>query len=594
MFGGTGLARLGPRSEPTPAPPPPPLTAGFLIPPAPAGGQAAGGSASTLTSEFMAGTIVYSVVFVESAGGAGNCAPADTQTENWSVSRRNAVLNEIAQGLSFWTSRAERPDPLNYVLDDQGVQPTSCEPIGRPGHGADSAERLWAPDVLTAMGFPATSTDYHTVARAFIDSRRTEFSADWGFLIFVIDSLNDSNGTFADGSFAYSYLNGPFTVMTYDNASWGISRMNVVTAHETGHVFGALDEYAGSGCSTSDSWGYLNAANTSCNGNGDRSDISIMGDATEQLSPSVDVSASARSAVGWRNPAMEFGQTIVDVVRTSSVSVTPYTPDPTSSTMPALSGSAANIPFPPEGPRILSGNPYGTASPISISKVAGAEWTVAGQPFTSAGVSIAGADERAETASFTFGPETPLAGGTYSFSARAVNNFGNRSAIASDTLTILGGAPTMTGTPAPVLTPTPGATAVPAGTTEPTDTSTPVPTPAPPGIDSDGDGCSDERELGDDERMGGRRDPNNPYDFYDVNGDGVITIIGDVLAVAGAFGPATSPEYDPALDRSPPPSALDEPDPSKREPWDLGPPDGAISIPTDLLAILRQYGHRCA
>jgi hypothetical protein len=111
--------------------------------------------------------------------------------------------------------------------------------------------------------------------------------------------------------------------------------------------------------------------------------------------------------------------------------------------------------------------------------------------------------------------------------------------------------------------------------------------------DTDGDGCSDEQELGPNELLGGRRNPQNPYDFYDVNGDLVVTVAADVLSVGRAYGSSSGPYYSPTLDRRLPPSAQQEPDPTKREPWDMGPPDGHISVPIDVLGVAKQFGHSC-
>jgi len=400
-------------------------------------GKALAPSASQ-TSEFMAGTVVYSVVFVESSGGAGNCSPADSQTENWDTTRRNQVLSEIGAGLSFWTSRANRPSPLTFVLDDRGTQPTSCEPISRPS----GDEGKWIADVLKAMGRSgATPSNYYDEARAFAASRRTALSADWGYLIFVVDSNNDPDGLFSDGYFAYAYLNGPFMVQTYDNDGWGIDRMNLVTAHETGHIFGALDEYASSGCSTSDSWGYLNVSNASCNKDGITSDLSIMGDSNEQVQPSVDVSTSARGALGWRNPAQENGHTVVDVVRTATVSITPYSPDPTTDSTPTYSASAGNTPFPPAGPRRMGGYSYGTASPVTVSRVAAGEWSLDGGAFTSAGVAPNDGIFNEESDPYTFTPQSPVANGARTFATHSINNFGHTSSVASDSLTIAASLP---------------------------------------------------------------------------------------------------------------------------------------------------------
>lgn len=426
-------------SQQTPGPLPHLEDSDALIPPPELPGIVAAPSApsSTQTSEFMAGTVVVSVVFVESSGGTGNCSPADPQTENWDPARQTTVLNEINEGLAFWTARSNRPDPLTFILDNRGIQRTSCEPINRPS----TDQGRWIADVLTAMGFPATTSNYFSVARSFANSRRSAFEADWGYLIFVVDSLNDADGMFSNNRFAYAYLNGPFTVMTYDNDSWGISRMNIVTAHETGHIFGALDEYASSCCATTHTWGYLNAANTSCNNGGNTGDISIMGESSEQVNTSVDVSSSARAAIGWRNPAPGAGgRTVVDVVRTATVSLTPYTPDPTTDTTPTYSATASNTPFPPGGTNSRVDcqgiTTTRTPSPVTISRVAGAEWNLDGGAFSTAGVIPNDGSFNGETEAYTFTPASPVGGGTHTFGTRSINNFGHISSTVTDILTI--------------------------------------------------------------------------------------------------------------------------------------------------------------
>lgn len=105
-----------------------------------------------------------------------------------------------------------------------------------------------------------------------------------------------------------------------------------------------------------------------------------------------------------------------------------------------------------------------------------------------------------------------------------------------------------------------------------------------PDGDADGDGCTNDEELGADITAGGRRNPLNPYDFYDVNGDGIVTVFGDILPVIAAFGPSTGPNDKAAYDRSPAPPGV--------ESQHLGPPDGAITI-EDIVAVAAQFGHRC-
>ncbi len=426
---------------------PPPERQGpdFVIPPPEAPGVPTVPAAptSTQTSEFMAGTIVVSVVFVEStgAGGVGNCSPPDTLfPENWDAPRQGTVLSEISAGLAFWTSRSGAPSPLTFLLGYEGLQPTSCEPITR----TFEERGLWIADVLTALGFPATPGNYYTVARSFANARRTALGADWGFVIFVVDSLNDADGSFSGGRDAWGELNGPTQGLTYDNGGYGISQMHLVSLHETGHNFGALDEYA-SGCLTTDSWGYLNEFNASCNNGGFTGDVSVMGPYEElsRVDPPLadaDVSISARGAIGWRNPGGV--PAVVDVVRTATVSLTPYTPDPTSDSTPTYSASAGNTPYPVGGLNTVTieGIPYyRSPSPVTVSRVAAAQWNLDGGPFIIAGVVPTDGAFDQESELYTFTPPSPVADGTHIFRTRSTNNFGHISSVATDTLTIAAG-----------------------------------------------------------------------------------------------------------------------------------------------------------
>ncbi|MCI0855079.1 MAG: hypothetical protein J4N98_00205 [Chloroflexi bacterium] len=128
-------------------------------------------------------------------------------------------------------------------------------------------------------------------------------------------------------------------------------------------------------------------------------------------------------------------------------------------------------------------------------------------------------------------------------------------------------------------------------------------------LDTDGDGCTDAEELGPDEQLGGRRDPENFWDFYDTpnqnnDRDGEIDLPNDILSILRRINandsngnaeinrysdpkspiPADITAYHPAFDRS---------GPQGDDPWDLGPPDGYINL-IDVLGVILQYGHSCS
>jgi len=111
-------------------------------------------------------------------------------------------------------------------------------------------------------------------------------------------------------------------------------------------------------------------------------------------------------------------------------------------------------------------------------------------------------------------------------------------------------------------------------------------------IDSDFDGCSDAEEFGSNPSLGGLRNPDDPWDVYDIAGfygseqsgpDGVIDAL-DVQLVAFRWNTqAGDAIYDSGSDRSV--ELVDGP-------YDLGPPDGQITI-SDLQAVMSQFGLTC-
>jgi alpha-tubulin suppressor-like RCC1 family protein/dipeptidyl aminopeptidase/acylaminoacyl peptidase len=111
--------------------------------------------------------------------------------------------------------------------------------------------------------------------------------------------------------------------------------------------------------------------------------------------------------------------------------------------------------------------------------------------------------------------------------------------------------------------------------------------------DYDDDGCPDSDEVGLNQAAGGRRNPQNGYDYFNPTDDGENRI-DDVLAVLNQYYdddtdgnpglPPYTPGYDPDTDRTD--------DTSSSEVWDLGPPNGQQRI-DDILAIIFQYFHDC-
>ena len=119
----------------------------------------------------------------------------------------------------------------------------------------------------------------------------------------------------------------------------------------------------------------------------------------------------------------------------------------------------------------------------------------------------------------------------------------------------------------------------------------PTDTPQPIDLsDTDGDGCSDQREYGPDQMLGGMRNYLNPNDFYDVLGagggppDGIVDLPNDILGVILRFAPDGAAPYDVAYDRGPS---------AGPNPWNMTAPDGVIDLPNDTLGVILQFNHDC-
>ena len=399
----------------SPLPPGRPLIGDARVPPAPpmgaseAGAPAPPGATSSQTSEYMMGSVVVSLVFAESNGSI------DPQTENWTGGEQSSVVSEVVAGLNWWVSQYPYSvAPLSFTYVYNYAVPTGYEPITR----SSDDDRLWIPQLLTALGYPCDSSTYYTAARNYDNDLRNAAGADWAYTIFLVDSSADADGTFSDGYFAYAMLGGPFVVMTYDNDGWGIDRMDSVIAHETGHIFRAGDEYCLIGyacCDAAAYYGYLNIQNTNCN-----TGVTCLMN-TGEVGPVCTVS---RQQLGWRDTDADTLPDILDVKPTGILD--PFAPDPSPGNILLYTGAASVGYYP---------NLLYPGYDVTLNRLTNVEWRVDGGSWQGATAIDGTFDEGSETFTFT---TAPLAPGTHTFEIRATDTAGNvtQPPYPSDTVTV--------------------------------------------------------------------------------------------------------------------------------------------------------------
>jgi hypothetical protein len=262
------------------------------------------GPESEETSLFMIGDVSVAVVFIESNG------TIDQNKENWSQSRMDQVISNIHSGLDWWASQ-EPKAKITWTYHTYYNVPTSYEPITHPS----SDWNLWIDEAMDYLGYPGNSDPSECVNRVrnYANNLRNSDGTDWAFVIFVVDSSNDSDGLFSDGYYGLGWLSGPMFLITYNYTN------DKTTAHETGHVFQALDEYCSLGyfcCRCYQISGFLRVLNLNCtagcpegNCNGGKPDCNgcdacyTSGCIMDNLSGCL--TSSTRNQVGWRDEDMD-------------------------------------------------------------------------------------------------------------------------------------------------------------------------------------------------------------------------------------------------------------------------------------------------
>ena len=388
----------------------------FRVPPRPAQpglpGKAAVGAGRYQISEFLMGKVAIGIWLPESAGSA----------ENWTADRQNQVIAGIQAGAEWWRQR-ETTAKLSFVYDVHLSVPVNIEPI----QASYSEEGVWINQAFATAGY--ANPDHFENAYSYNNDLRQSKGTDWAVTVFVADSQNDDDGAFPEYLFGYTYLGGPFIVMTYDNDGYGIQNMNTVFSHEMGHDFYALDEYAGPS-DVSERAGYFNELNGNYEDGGIINVDCIMRGGLEPY-PTGSVCRYTRKHVGWRDAN---GNTIQDILDVPPVcTLTAYTPDPSANPVLDYQGTARVGLLPNQNSQC-----HDLPAPaMTLNTITAVEFRVDGSAWARA---------TAGDGTFNSGQETyhfrvTLPDGDYTVEARARDNNGTYSPAVSDTVSVLTGAP---------------------------------------------------------------------------------------------------------------------------------------------------------
>ena len=357
------------------------------------------------TSAYMVGTVAVSVLFLESNG------TIDEETETWTEEEKVNVVSEIQNGLN-WLLMQEPAAHVSFVYEWHFNVPVGYEPITRP-HTDDD---LWEEQAMHHLGY---GSPYYLVNEyTYLNDLRNTYESDWAFIIFVVDDSEDEDNAFADGYFAYSFLGGPRMVVTYSNSIWGIANLDSVVAHETCHLFWALDQTCASEVEQSEQSGYLagETTNSEWNGTACTSTASSLMKGERMLDTQIEV--SARKQLGWSDSDSDGILDVLDTVPT----VTLIQQDA------SWTGTAKESPLPNQ-------NPFAAENSISLNTITDVQYRVDQGEWVSATPQDSSFDEPEEAFTLDF-IVTDLAEGDHTVEIKAQNTVGNWSHTESVTFTI--------------------------------------------------------------------------------------------------------------------------------------------------------------
>ena len=350
------------------------------------------------TTEFLIGRVAVGIVMSQSDGSI------DPSTQQWTREEQDLVVAEITAALDWWAAREPRAR-LSFVYDDNEGQAikTSYEPVSRP-YGD---EHLWITEVMERKGYQGST--YFDQVYAYNNALRDTYATDWAFTVFVVNSSATSDGNFADGFFAYAYRGGPFCVLTSKNGGYGIGHLASTAAHEIGHIFHALDQYAGAGGACTRRAGYLDVENqNSVDGDCLLDQPSIMRSLVEPFAAEA-VDPYARGQVGWRD---SDGDGILDPVDTTiQLSGFSYVTDTTHSNAFHFIGTVHQTPYPSP-----------TRPTVTINTIETVEYRIGSGPWIPTEPTDGAFDAWQESFHFT---TDPLPTGEFSVDIRAQDSWGN-------------------------------------------------------------------------------------------------------------------------------------------------------------------------
>lgn len=388
----TELPMGGFETPPLEAPEPSPQEKGGVVPDAL-------GTSFYDTSEFAAGDVGVGILLPESNGTDGY------NDENWTAGEVSMVVaTRVVAAMDLFAASVPHAR-LTFVYRTESFGPgvpgtVDCNYEARRYPNFDSNVLM---DLLGKLGYqyPASDTAFNRLTN-WVNDVRSDFGTDWAFGCII----PDGSATGVVGDRASAYRGGPALWMM---SLWGPQ----VIHHETGHIFGALDEYHPDAAqSATNMAGYTREVDANTQYNNGVGFFGGAGEAEDALMISNVPTPSLWTRGMWGT--FDLDRDGVAEPQDTNPAITSF-PFPSGGCPYTFTGTAQVSPL-----RVEPGAT--TTADISINKITGVEWRMNGFAWQEATPVDGAFDSPTEGFTFTT-PALRYAG--YQFEVRARDDSGN-------------------------------------------------------------------------------------------------------------------------------------------------------------------------
>jgi len=228
----------------------------------------------------MEGENAVGIVFVESSESGG---------PRFGTNERNEICQEVIDGFN-WLA-AEQPDGnLSWVYDFQFIE------IDVANGSGDPDESYWRDPAMAKVEYDGNtySASWGAIAEYREDMRVANWSAH-AIVVFVTPYANSWHGYASSGRLTLADKD--------DWGGWGRSKIDRITSHEVCHLYGAADEYTGSGTPCSSCGGTHGCDNIP---NGNCGDCARPQQRCVMEGASGVMCAYTRAQIGWADIFVEL------------------------------------------------------------------------------------------------------------------------------------------------------------------------------------------------------------------------------------------------------------------------------------------------